>query len=65
MIQLQDQIDSLAEVVLQNCRGLDLLFMSQGGFCAALKEDCCFYANKSGIVRSYLDKVKENIQHKN
>lgn len=65
MNQLQDQINSLAEMVLQNRRGLDILFMSQGGLCIALGEDCCFYANQSGIVRSSLAKVKENIQHIN
>ena len=55
---LQDQIDSLAEVVLQNRRDLNLLTAAQGGICLVLQERCCFYANKSGIVR---DKIK-NLQ---
>ena len=58
MNRLQDQMDSLAEMVLQNYRGLDLLFMSKG-------EDGRLYANQFGIVRSSLAKVKENIQHRN
>lgn len=61
----QLQVDSLAEMVLQNRRGLDFPFMSQGPLCVALGENCCFYANKSGIIKNLLAKVRENIQHIN
>ena len=47
---LQRQITSLAEVVMQNWRALNLLTAENGGTCMFLGEECCFYLNESGIV---------------
>lgn len=58
---LQDQINSVAEVVLQNRRGLNLLLAEQGGLCVALQEKCCFYTNKSGIVRDRIRHHQEEL----
>ena len=51
LVALQDQLDSLAEVVLQNRRGLDLLTAEKRGLCLFLNEKCCSYVNQSEIVR--------------
>lgn len=58
--QLYDQINSLAEMSLQNRWEINLLFMEQGSLCAALGEEC-FYANKSVIIRDTLSKAQERL----
>jgi hypothetical protein len=52
IVALQDEVDSLASVVLQNIRALDLLTTEKGGTCHFLNEECCFYTNKFGVVRN-------------
>ena len=59
LVALQDQLDSLAEVVLQNRRGLDLLTAEQGGLCLFLNEERCFYVNQSGMVRDMAQQLRE------
>ena len=56
---LQSQLDSLAAMVLQNRRALDLLTAGQGGTCLYLKEECCFYYNQSGQVQEDLKGLLE------
>ena len=59
LVALQDQLDSLAEVVLQNRRGLDLLTAEKGGLCLFLNKEGCFYVNRSGIVRDTAQYLRE------
>ena len=61
LVVLPDQLGSLAEVVLQNRRGLDLLTAEKGGLYLFLNEKCCFYVNQSGIVRDMAQQLRVQI----
>jgi hypothetical protein len=62
IITLQNQLDSQAAIFLQNRRGLDIITMEKGRICTFLGEECCFYANQSGIVRENAHQLLERIK---
>jgi hypothetical protein len=61
---MQDQLDSLASVVLQNHRVLDLFTAENRGLCLFLNEECCFYVNQSGTVRDMVQQLQDQVAHR-
>ena len=63
VLTIQKQMDSLAAVVLQNWRSLDVLTAKEGGLCLFLQEECYFYVNQSRIVKNKIQELPSDIKN--
>ena len=61
-IEEQSALGSLAKVLLQNRRALNVITAEVGGVCALLSETGCFYVHTSGQVEEDLQSLKEKIK---
>lgn len=61
MTKLEESLTSLTGVALQNRRGLAVLFLQQGGLCAALGEECCFFVYHSRIIKKSIAQLRKRM----
>lgn len=55
---LENQVGTLCEVVLQNCHGLNIIFIKEEGLCMACGETCAFMPT----IQVLLKGPKENLK---
>jgi hypothetical protein len=63
--KLEESLTSLSEVVLHRTGGGKIFFFLKKVDSAALKEECCFYIDHSGVIRDSMAKLRERLEKRN
>ncbi|XP_074705243.1 uncharacterized protein LOC141933995 [Strix aluco] len=56
---LQKEINSLAEVTIQNRMALDLLMAKEGGVCTVINQSCCAFVNREAQIETDVHRIWE------
>ncbi|XP_053145449.1 endogenous retroviral envelope protein HEMO-like [Hemicordylus capensis] len=62
LMDLQLEVPSFSQVVLQNRRALDILAAQQGGACALIGGKCCYYIDKNHQITQKAQELKNSIK---
>ncbi|XP_074667198.1 endogenous retrovirus group V member 2 Env polyprotein-like [Strix aluco] len=59
IVNLQKEINSLAEVTIQNRMALDLLMAKEGGVCTVINQSCCAFVNCEAQIETDVHRIWE------
>uniref|UniRef100_A0A8D0KRU1 Uncharacterized protein n=1 Tax=Strix occidentalis caurina TaxID=311401 RepID=A0A8D0KRU1_STROC len=59
IVNLQKEINSLAEVTIQNRMALDLLMAKEGGVCTVINQSCCAFVNREAQIETDVHRIWE------